>query len=129
MTPLAEAVLIELKTARRGFKAHALAKTISEKCGRMIAPNSIYRALGRLEKDGYIRKIASANAFFALDNISRKAFCLLACRVCGEIDAIPCQETGTQLQELAKACDFKPETLVIEMIGNCATCELSSIRH
>lgn len=129
MTPLAEAVLIELKTARRGFKAHALAKTISEKCGRMIAPNSIYRALGQLEKDGYIRKIASANAFFALDNISREAFCLLACKTCGEVGAIPCQQTKTQLEELSEASGFKPATLVIEMIGNCATCERSSVRH
>jgi Fur family transcriptional regulator, zinc uptake regulator len=123
MTPLAKAVLAELEASRRGFKAHALAKTISEKRGRPIAPNSIYRALRRLEKEGYVRKIVSSNIFVALENLSRKTFCMLTCHVCGEIGTVQCYETGVQLKALAETKGFKPETLVIEMIGSCAACQ------
>lgn len=123
MTPLAKAVLAELNASRKGFKAHALAKTISEKRGRLIAPNSIYRALRRLEKEGHVRKIVSANIFIALENLSQKTFCMLTCHICGEIGTVQCCETGTRLKALAETKGFKPETLVIEMIGNCAACQ------
>jgi Fur family transcriptional regulator, zinc uptake regulator len=123
MTPLSKAVLTELKTAQCGIKAHALAKILSDKHQRTVAPNSVYRALKRLENDGFVRKIVSTNAFFALDDLSRQALCLLSCSICGEIGVIQCRETGKRLEKLAEANDFTPKTLVIEIIGNCAACE------
>ena len=123
MTSLATAVLAELNASRKGFKARALAKTISEKRGRPIAPNSIYRALRQLEKEGRVRRVVSASIFIALNNLSQQTFCILACHVCGEIDSVQCYETGVQLKALAETKGFKPETLVIEMIGNCAACQ------
>lgn len=123
MTPLATAILAELLATPNGLRAYALAKAISEKRGRTIAANSVYRALRRLEGEGRVHKIVSANIYCALDDLSRQPICVSLCNVCGQIGAIPCREPGTRLKELAEANGFKPETLIIEIIGDCALCQ------
>jgi Fur family transcriptional regulator, zinc uptake regulator len=122
MTPLAQTILAELQATPKGLKAYALAKVISEKRGRIVAANSVYRALRGLEREGRVRKIVSANIYCALADLSRQPFCLLTCNICGQIGAVPFREPGRRLKELAEAHGFTPETLVIEVIGNCAVC-------
>jgi Fur family transcriptional regulator, zinc uptake regulator len=124
MTPLAEAVLTELKTGRKGFKAHALATTISEKLGRTIAPNSIYRVLRQMENDGYVSRIVSKNVFVALSALRDDAPCILICSTCGQIGMTSCDGVETILKQLCNSVGFIPRTFVIEVNSECPACRL-----
>jgi Fur family zinc uptake transcriptional regulator len=86
-------------------------------------PNTVYRALEKLQDLGFVHRLESENAFIACDGpgeIHNPGF--LVCRDCGEVEEFPTSSVQPILQSVARDRRFLMEKTTIELIGRCSRC-------
>ena len=103
--------------------AYEIADIVSQKRGKRVAPNSVYRILDLFVANNLVRRVESANAFVANSHPGCLHDCIfLVCDECGEATHIDNDAVSRTVRGLAEAADFKPERPVIEIRGLCAEC-------
>ena len=88
-------------------------------------PATIYRALDFLNKQGFVHKIESINAFIMCHHFGdcHHPVQLLICDECGHVDEIQSNEFDSSLRLLAEQKGFKINTQIVEAHGACVKCK------
>lgn len=95
--------------------------------GERPAPITVYRALDFLLAAGLVHKVESRSAYVACarahahDGTGAGA-AILVCERCASVAELDAPEAAAALLNKARAQDFAPERLVIEISGRCRTC-------
>lgn len=108
-------VLSILRVSPRPLGAYVIARR-SRSLGAPLAPNQVYRILGRLE--GRVRRVETLNAYFEADDDGNA---ILSCRACGRTAMIAIN-LGGQLTPLCDATGFRPHRTIVEIMGRCRDC-------
>jgi Fur family zinc uptake transcriptional regulator len=94
---------------------------------RIRYPNTVYRALEKLQGFGFVHRLESRNAFIACDDpseIHNPGF--IVCKECGKVEEFPMSSGLSLLESLAQARQFTIEKTTIELIGRCRRCSQDS---
>ena len=116
-------VLAVLRSQGTPMSAYEMLGYLREENPRM-APPTIYRALAALTHSGSVHRLESLNAFIACQrNRHRQASILSICDECGGVEENVSAELLKTLSGIAEKSGFAPARHVIEMHGQCASCE------
>ena len=116
-------VLAVLKSHRTPMSAYEMLGCLREENPR-IAPPTIYRALAALTDRGSVHRLESLNAFIACQRYQhRQASILSICGDCGGVEENVSAELLEALAGIAGRSGFAPARHVIEIHGQCASCE------
>jgi len=86
-------------------------------------PNTVYRALEKLQDLGFVHRLESENAFIACGGpgkIHNPGF--IVCRECGEVEEFATSSMQPILQSLARDRRYMIDKTTIELIGRCYRC-------
>ena len=124
VTPLREAVLKALWSAKRPLGAYDLRTRLEETSGRRLSAPSIYRTLDFLCEQGVATRIESCNAYVACCHPDHDHACVfLVCEACGDATEIENPKVEQLIREDAKRLGFAVRRRVVEMSGLCAPCQ------
>jgi Fur family zinc uptake transcriptional regulator len=94
---------------------------------RIRYPNTVYRALEKLQGFGFVHRLESRNAFIACDDPSEiHSPGFIVCKECGKVEEFPMSSGLSLLESLAQARQFTIEKTTIELIGRCRRCSQDS---
>jgi Fur family transcriptional regulator, zinc uptake regulator len=104
--------------------AYDIADLVSQRRGKRVAPNSVYRILDLFVANNLVRRVESANAFVANSHPGCLHDCIfLICDTCGQTTHIDNDAIAGDVRAAASASGFAPARPVIEVRGKCATCD------
>jgi Fur family transcriptional regulator, zinc uptake regulator len=104
--------------------AYDIAEAVSQREGRRVAANSIYRILDLFVGANLVRRVESANAYITNAHPDCLHDCIfLVCDNCGQTTHIDNDAITRGVRSAAKAAGFSPERPVIEVRGKCADCD------
>lgn len=88
-------------------------------------PATIYRALDFLEKQGFVHKIESINAFVMCHHISEcnHPVQLLICDICDYVEEIQSNDVDSSLKSMANTRSFSITHQIVEAHGKCKACQ------
>ena len=116
-------VLAILRSRRAPMSAYEILGCLREENPR-LAPPTIYRALAALTDRGSVHRLESLNAFIACQrDRHRQASILSICGACGVVEENVSVELLKKLSGIAEKSGFTPARHVIEIHGQCASCE------
>ena len=116
-------VLAVLRSRRTPMSAYEMLGCLREERPR-LAPPTVYRALAALTDLGSVHRLESLNAFIACQrNRHRQASILSICNDCGGVEENVSTELLKTLSGIAGKTGFAPARHVIEIHGQCASCE------
>mgnify|MGYP003674850617 CR=1 FL=1 len=111
-----------LAAEEKPASAYDIADKVSQKRGKRVAPNSIYRILDLFVANNLAQRVESANAYIANAHPGCLHDCIfLVCKSCGEAHIDNDRLTG-EVRRIADEDGFKAERPVIEVLGTCAKC-------
>lgn len=122
LTPIRRRVLELLWQNHEPVKAYDLLDTLQgEKKGAV--PPTVYRALEFLQKEGFVHKLESLNAYIGCGapghpNTSQ----FLICHRCGVVAELDDRGIGEVISRRAGQLGFEPEQLTVEIKGICNGC-------
>jgi Fur family transcriptional regulator, zinc uptake regulator len=125
-TVLEMRILKCLSSVEQPLGAYAIARKITQSLGRRCHPNSVYRCLAQLIDAGEVRRIVCKNNYVLTSRFGVND-CLLICRSCDAIKKFDAVDLHSQLRRLAATADFGASRTIIEVIGICQTCQLSTM--
>lgn len=102
----------------RPLSGTALARMLGEQ-GGTVYHSAVFRALDGMWAAGAIRRVESLSAYAPLaapDTVD----CI--CRRCGRLQHLAANAEIQALERLADEHGFKPNRLVLEVIGACQSC-------
>lgn len=103
--------------------AYDIADNVSQKRGKRVAPNSVYRILDLFVTTNLAQRVESANAFIANAHPGCLHDCIfLVCKSCGEATHVDDDSVTGQVRSVAAREGFTAERPVIEILGVCAKC-------
>ena len=103
--------------------AYEIADIVSQKRGKRVAPNSVYRILDLFVANNLVRRVESANAFVANSHPGCLHDCIfLICDSCGNAVHVDNDKLSDGVRAAA-ATGFAAERPVIEVRGKCAECQ------
>jgi Fur family zinc uptake transcriptional regulator len=89
----------------------------------LTAPQTIYRALEKLQKHGLVHRIESLNAFVACTHKPHAdAVAFMICDQCGQTVELPLGSCEPLLREKAAEQQFQLGSVNIEIHGQCSKC-------
>lgn len=107
----------------RPASAYDIADLVSQRRGKRVAPNSVYRILDLFVANDLVRRVESANAFVANSHPGCVHDCIfLICDQCGQTTHIDNDRIANDVRDAASASGFAPQRPVIEVRGTCADC-------
>jgi Fur family zinc uptake transcriptional regulator len=122
-TDLRAAVFATLSAIERPASAYDVTEQLSQKQGRRVAANSVYRILDLFVTANLAQRIESANAYVANPHPGCIHDCIfLVCDRCGQTVHLDQDDIAGQVRAAARAAGFAPQRPVIEVRGLCATC-------
>lgn len=108
----------------RPASAYDIADAVSQREGRRVAPNSVYRILDLFVSANLARRVESANAYVANAHPECQHDCIfLICDQCGQAVHLDDDGIARSLRAAASAVGFSPVRPVIEVHGRCADCD------
>ena len=113
----------------RSAQTHPTALEIHERV-KQVRPHmglaSVYRILGHLVKQGYIKELSQGDESSRYDGRTTRHDHGI-CTVCGALLDLPVEVTLSQqiLQNAAQAAGFELDTHEVRIYGRCATCQQS----
>lgn len=118
--PLAVDEVVENLIQSRGgpVTAYDLVRLLAQR-GERVAPQQVYRSLGRLRDAGILRRIESLNAFCLGEEDSQA---IIYCSTCGSYRLAMVVEFAEQLRKLARQAGFVVQRTIIELSGQCDRC-------
>ena len=103
--------------------AYEIADIVSQKRGKRVAPNSVYRILDLFVANNLVRRVESANAFVANSHPGCLHDCIfLICDSCGQAVHIDDDKLTGALIAAARTAGFADVRPVVELRGICAQC-------
>ena len=103
--------------------AYDIADKVSQKRGKRVAPNSVYRILDLFVANNLAQRVESANAYIANAHPGCMHDCIfLVCKECGATTHVDDDALTEQVRSVAQGNGFTPERPVIEVLGTCAKC-------
>lgn len=123
MTPIRRAMLDILERECRPLRAYDLIPRLEAACGRRFQPQTIYRTLDFLLKEGLALRIESWNAYIARPAAgSGHAALFLLCGRCGDARIVDSAALPGILDGLAVTHGFRHERRLVELQGVCGLC-------
>ncbi len=103
--------------------AYDIAEALSQREGRRVAANSVYRILDVFVAANLARKVESSNAYVANAHPDCLHDCIfLVCDSCGQTVHLDDDTVTRGVRNAAQAAGFSPVRPVIEVRGTCADC-------
>lgn len=122
-TEMRAAIFDVLAGFERPASAYDIADLVSQRRGKRVAPNSVYRILDLFVKNNLAMRVESANAFIANPHPGCVHDCIfLVCATCGEATHIDDDRLSKGVRQAARDHGFAPERPVMEVLGRCAKC-------
>ena len=122
-TDMRASVFEALASFDRPASAYDIAEAVSNRQGRRVAANSVYRILDLFVGANLARRVESANAYIANAHPDCLHDCIfLICDNCGQAQHIDNDSLSSGVRDAAKAAGFKAERPVIEVRGTCGDC-------
>ena len=107
----------------RPASAYDIADTVTQRRGKRVAPNSVYRILDLFVRTNLARRVESANAYVANSHPGCHHDCIfLICDKCGQAVHIDDDRLTDSLVRAADAEGFSEVRPVVELRGLCAVC-------
>lgn len=124
-TPLRQCALEVLLDARQPLGAYDLIRRLAQRFRRPVSPPTAYRALDFLQRQGFVRRLETSNAFLAsyVEDPGDPGLVLI-CRSCGTAVEVQAGSLGPMLETHAIANGFTVSRSVLEMEGLCASCTM-----
>jgi Fur family transcriptional regulator, zinc uptake regulator len=113
-----------LATFDKPASAYDIADLVSQRRGKRVAPNSVYRILDLFVSTNLARRVESANAYLANSHPGCLHDCIfLICDMCGNATHIDNDKLSGNVRDAAAAAGFADVRPVIEVRGKCADCD------
>ncbi len=113
-----------LSTFVKPASAYDVADLVSQKRGKRVAPNSVYRILDLFVATNLARRVESANAYVANSHPGCLHDCIfLICDICGTATHLDNDSLSNAVRTAAASVGFANVRPVIEVRGTCADCE------
>ncbi|WP_373474865.1 Fur family transcriptional regulator [Sphingorhabdus sp.] len=113
-----------LATFDKPASAYDIADLVSQKRGKRVAPNSVYRILDLFVATNLARRVESANAYLANSHPGCLHDCIfLICDNCGMATHIDDDNLTNNVRAAAENAGFAKVRPVIEVRGKCADCD------
>lgn len=109
-------VLSILRASPRPLGAYVIARR-SRSLGVPLAPNQVYRILGRLK--GRVRRVETLNAYFEDES---DAPAVTICRCCGRARTLGIELLGDHIARLGREAGFRTANAIVEIEGTCPDC-------
>jgi Fur family zinc uptake transcriptional regulator len=123
-TDMRAAVFEALAGFEKPASAYDIAEAVSNRLGRRIAANSVYRILDLFVNANLARRVESANAYIANAHPDCLHDCIfLICDRCGQTVHIDDDSLSSGVREAAKSAGFSAPRPMIEVRGTCGDCE------
>ena len=122
-TDMRESVFEALAGFDRPASAYDIAEAVSNKRGRRVAANSVYRILDLFVGSNLARRVESANAYVANAHPDCLHDCIfLICDNCGQAVHIDDDGISGGVRKAAESAGFSAQRPVIEVRGTCGDC-------
>ena len=122
-TGMRESVFEALAGFDRPASAYDIAEAVSNKQGRRVAANSVYRILDLFVGANLARRVESANAYVANAHPDCLHDCIfLICDNCGQAVHIDDDSLSGGVRKAAESAGFSAQRPVIEVRGTCGHC-------
>jgi Fur family transcriptional regulator, zinc uptake regulator len=113
-----------LATFEKPASAYDIADLVSQKRGKRVAPNSVYRILDLFVANNLAARVESANAFLANSHPGCVHDCIfLICDSCGSATHIDDDSVTSSVRKAAEVAGFTVARPVVEVRGKCADCD------
>ena len=113
-----------LSTFVKPASAYDVADLVSQKRGKRVAPNSVYRILDLFVATNLARRVESANAYIANTHPGCLHDCIfLICDICGTATHLDNDALSSDVRKAAAGAGFANVRPVIEVRGTCSDCE------
>ena len=123
-TDMRASVFEALASFDRPASAYDIAEAVSNRQGRRVAANSVYRILDLFVGANLARRVESENAYVANDHPDCLHDCIfLICDNCGQAKHIDDDSLSGGVREVARKAGFSHARPVIEVRGRCGECE------
>lgn len=124
ISPNGKIVLALLKKSKKPLTAYDILGKLQN--SGIKAPQTVYRALDRLEEHGLIHRIQSLGAFVACHNEEEghgKQFAV--CRKCNNVIELHEHRICDYISEIGRKIKFMIESEMLELTGICESCAKS----
>ena len=122
-TGMRESVFEALAGFDRPASAYDIAEAVSNKQGRRVSANSVYRILDLFVGANLARRVESANAYVANAHPDCLHDCIfLICDNCGQAVHIADDSLSGGVRKAAESAGFSAQRPVIEVRGTCGDC-------
>jgi Fur family zinc uptake transcriptional regulator len=112
-----------LATFEKPASAYDIADLVSQKRGKRVAPNSVYRILDLFVANNLASRVESANAYLANAHPGCLHDCIfLICDRCGAATHIDDDNLTENVRKAAEAAGFHVARPVVEVRGTCGDC-------
>jgi Fur family transcriptional regulator, zinc uptake regulator len=112
-----------LATFEKPAAAYDVADLVSQKRGKRVAPNTVYRILDLFVTTNLARRVESVNAYIANSHPGCMHDCIfLICDICGNALHLDNDALSQQVHDAAETAGFANIRPVIEVRGTCANC-------
>ena len=123
-TDMRAAIFDVLSTFEKPASAYDIADLVSQKRGKRVAPNSVYRILDLFVATNLARRVESANAYIANSHPGCLHDCIfLICDDCGVATHLDNDSLSSSVRDAASAAGFANVRPVIEVRGKCSDCD------
>ncbi len=113
-----------LATFEKPASAYDIADLVSQRRGKRVAPNSVYRILDLFVGTNLARRVESSNAYIANSHPGCLHDCIfLICDNCGGATHIDDDKLSGTVRDAATAAGFANVRPVIEVRGKCGDCD------
>lgn len=119
------AVIFDVLAAHsKPASAYDIADLVSQRRGKRVAPNSVYRILDLFVTNNLARRVESANAYVANSHPGCLHDCIfLICDQCGAATHLDDDALSGRVRAAAAAAGFANVRPMIEVRGTCADCD------
>jgi Fur family zinc uptake transcriptional regulator len=122
-TSMRAAVFDALAGFSRPASAYDIAEAVSQREGRRVAANSVYRILDLFVSANLAARVESVNGYLANTHPDCRHDCIfLVCESCGNATHIDDDKLTGGIRAAAEKAGFAPARPVIEVGGRCADC-------
>ncbi|WCT74034.1 Fur family transcriptional regulator [Sphingomonas naphthae] len=122
-TPMRATVFAALAALGRPASAYDIADEVSQRQGRRVPANSVYRILDLFVAANLVQRVESANAYIVNAHPACRHDCMfLICDGCGTVTHLDEDKVTGPLRTAAESVGFTPTRTVLEVHGRCAAC-------
>jgi Fur family zinc uptake transcriptional regulator len=122
-TEMRASVFETLASFDKPASAYDIAEAVSQRRGKRVAANSVYRILDLFVGANLARRVESANAYVANAHPGCLHDCIfLICDSCGQATHIDDDRLTSGVRDAAANAGFEQLRPVIEVRGKCGTC-------